>query len=228
MTTVLLAGVTIFALAALAWAWSRRREIERRAERAEREAAAARELAEVGAAAKELAHDVGNVLTVLQLSLAALDADEPDVTRDTLRDAERASLDLYAIVERWQGLPERPPTRSSAELLGMLVRLFAETGVEIDLRIDSALPARGSDDDTMRVLVRVLFAATRDAIRAREPRLAIEMTNEALRVRHRAPRGSRTEIRAGAAPARAGWMLGASSIERDSDGDEIEILVRPI
>lgn len=164
-------------------------------EQARREMRASRELADAGRAARDLAHDLGNLVAVLHLNLQQLDWDEREKARQTVDDVQQAALAVYRMFAEWRGGGRRAPPGSSAVLLTTLSGLLGRTGIEIVPRIDSALPFVGRDEDVVRVLENLLLAASREAIRAGDPRVVVEMTSEQLRIESRIREPERLEQR---------------------------------
>lgn len=215
MSEIVLSSLALSSAAAIWWTWRRRFEAEQRAELALREASANRELADAGRAAEELAHDLGNLVAVLHLNLHDLDWSQRERAREAVRDLQTAALAVYTMFSAWRGESERASIGSSAFLLTTLCSLIGRTGIDIEPRVEAALPFDGSDDDVVRVFEHLLVTASREAIRAGDPRVDVEMSAGALRIEHRIadPHALEERMRE-VARGRQGWTARSLTIAR--------------
>lgn len=207
-----------------------------RAELAQREASANLELANAGRAAHDLAHDLGNLVAILHLNLHDFEWNERENARAAVRDVQAAALAMYGMFAAWRGESARSAAGSSAFLLTTLCSLVSRTGVTVEPRIEAPLAFEGADDDVVRVLENLLITACRQAIRAGDPRVHVEMSAGELRISTRLPERPEeqpsAEARAGRAArgvtiarqaaARVGWR-----IVQTVDDERTTFVVRP-
>lgn len=216
MSEIVLSSLALSSAAAIWWTWRRRFEAERRAEEAQRQASANRELADAGRAADELAHDLGNLVAVLHVNLHDLDWSERERAREAVRDVQTAALAMYTMLSAWRGGEGAEVSGgSSALLLTTLCSLVGRTGIEIEPRVEAALPFDGSEDDVVRVLENLLITASREAIRAGQPRIDVRMSASELRIENRIRDPETLEERMlEVARGRQGWSARGSAIAR--------------
>ncbi len=241
MSVIVTSSFALLSAWAIWWTWRKRFEAEAVAEQARKEAHANRELADAGRAARDLAHDLGNLVAILHLNLQQLDWSEREKARETVRDVQLAALAVHRMFAAWRGGEQRGPDGSSAVLLTTLCGLVGRTGLEIESRVHAPLPFRGSDEDVVRVLENLLLSAGREAIRAGDPRVEVEMSAEQLRIASRMRDPERLEERiyeqgesfegstgrgltlARQAAGRVGWRL----VHALGD-DRVTFIVRPL
>jgi len=239
--TIVLSAFALTSAWAIWWTWRRRFEAEQHATRARLEADSNRELADAGRAASDLAHDLGNLVAILHLNLQQLDWHSREMARETVQDVQNASIAMYQVFEQWRGGVGQLELPSSALFLQTLASLLGRTGLEVDLRIDSPLPYDGSDEDVVRVLENLLLNAGREAVRARDPRVAVEMTAKHIRISNRVFDAELLDERiddcardeegttgrglsiARRAAARVGWRIVHTVVD-----DRVTFLVRPV
>lgn len=199
---LVLGSIALVSACGFFWCWHKRAEAERRAAEARREAQSVAELADAGRAARDLAHDLGNLIGILHLNVQQLDPSGRPVAPDLVEDIHSASLAIYRVFEQWRGRDAQlePPTTDG--LLRSLAGLLGRTGVDVELRIDAPLGYRGESADLVRVLQSLVLEASRQAVRARDPRLTVEMTADELRIE-------------GPAPEREGESSSAEEIDRE-------------
>ena len=181
-STYVLSSFALMSAWAIWWTWSRRFEADQHATRARNEADANRELAAAGRAAGDLAHDLGNLVAIVHLNLQQIDWHGREMARETVRDVQHATLAMYQVFQQWRGQKGKLSTPSSALFLQTLCSLLGRTGLEVELQIDAPLSYDGSDEDVVRVLENVLLNAGREAVRARDPRVSVEMTAAHVRI----------------------------------------------
>jgi hypothetical protein len=238
MQVIVTSSFALLSAWAIWWTWQKRSEAERSAARARREAQVNRELADAGRAARDLAHDLGNLVAILHINLNHVDWSERERARETVRDVQHAALSMYRILDSWRGKQRDAPPGSSAVHLTTLCDLVGRTGIEIDTRVEEPLAFDGRDEDVVRVFENLLLSAGREAIRAGDPRVEVEMRADRLRIVSRIRDAERLEERideddgsfstgrglelAREAAARVGWR-----IVHTVDDQRVALLVRP-
>jgi hypothetical protein len=241
MPAIVVSTFALMSAWAIFWMWTRLYEAEQRAERARREADANRELAAAGRAAADLAHDLGNLVAILHLNLQQLDWHGREAAREMVRDVQNATFAMYRMFEQWRGRAGRLPLPSSALFLETLCSLLGRTGLDVRLHVVATMPYAGSDEDVVRVLENLLLSAGREAVRARDPQVEVEMTAEQLRIRARVREPELLDTRiheegtsyegstgrgltiARQAASRIGWR-----IVHTLEGERVTFLVKPV
>ena len=238
--TIVLSAFALTSAWAIWWTWRRRFEAEQRAAGARLEAESNRELADAGRAASDLAHDLGNLIAILHLNLQQLDWHSREAARETVQDVQNASIAMYQVFEQWRGGAGQLELPSSALFLQTLASLLGRTGLDVELRVESTLHYEGSDEDVVRVLENLLLNAGREAVRARDPHVAVEMTREHIRISNRVLEADQLEQRLGgdavsqegttgrglsiarSAAARVGWRIVHTVVD-----ERVTFIVRP-
>lgn len=238
--TFVLSGFALIGAWAIWWTWRGRFEAETIARHALAEAESNRELADAGRAASDLAHDLGNLVAIMHLNVQQLDGQGRELAEDVVRDVQHACIAMYQVLEQWRGGRGQLAVPSSAVFLRTLSSLLGRTGLDVALRIDTPLAHDGSDEDVVRVLENLLLNAGREAVRARDPHVEVEMTAEHIRISNRVRDPDRLDERiyeegtsyegstgrglaiARAAASRVGWRVGHAV-----DGDRVTFRVEP-
>jgi len=206
--TVVLSSIALVSAWAIWWSWRKRYQTEQRA--------------------RDLAHELGNLMAILHLNVQQLDPHGRTAPDDLVRDIENASIAIYRVFDRWRGRQAQLELPTSDHLLRSLCGLLGRVGLEVRTRIVAPLPHRGDDEEMVRVLQSLLFDAGREAVRARDPRVEVEMTATELRIESpvRASTGEPT-LETGVnsareAAARIGWR-----IDRALEGERAIVRVKP-
>lgn len=217
MSVIVLSSLAVSSAAAIWWTWRGRFVAERRADLAQKEASANRELADAGRAADDLAHDLGNLVAVLHLNLHVLDWSEREKAREAALDVQTAAFAVYRMFAAWRGERTESAAGSSAFLLTTLCSLVSRTGIHIEPRIEAPLAFEGVDEDVVRVLENLLITASREAIRAGEPHVDVEMSADALRIANRVLEPERLDERIEQqAAGPEGWTGRSVTIAREA------------
>ena len=240
MSTIVTSSFALLSAGAIWWSWRKRFEAEALAESARLEARENRELADAGRSARALAHDLGNLVAILHLNLQQLDCSEQEKARETVEDVQRAALAVHRMFAGWRSGKTRASSGSSAVMLTTLCGLVSRTGIEIESRVQGSLPFEGADEDVVRVLENLLLSAGREAIRAGDPRVEVNMSDDQLRVVSRIRDAERLDERiheggrsfqfstgrglelAREAASRVGWRL-----VHAVDDERVTFVVRP-
>lgn len=184
MSNLALSCFALLSAWAIWWTWRGRYQAERLADQARTEASANRELANAARDARDLAHDLGNLVAVIHLNLQELESDwdEREKARERVQDVQKAAIAMYERFGEWGRRTRDRRAGSSAVVLGSLCGLVRRTGVHVEVWVVAPLPFQGPEKDMVRVLENLLIAASRESIRAGSPTLDVEMTREQLRI----------------------------------------------
>lgn len=243
MSVIVLSSVAMLTAWAMWWTWRQRFLSEQLANRARQEARANRELVAAGRAARDLAHDLGNLVAVLHLNLQQLehDWDEREKARERVRDVQKAAIAMYDRFGEWGRDTGRAQPGSSAMLLSTLCGLVRRTGLTVEPEIEAPMPFSGEEEDMVRVLENLLIAASRESIRAGQPRIEVHMARDQLRIATRIEDAAQLEDRiyeegacfegsvgrgitiARQAAARIGWR-----ILHTVEDDQLTFMVLPV
>lgn len=167
---------------AIWWMWRMRYAAEESARRAHAEASARRELADLGRAAHDLAHDLGNLLALVHINASAAELLERQQAREALAQVKEAARSAYRMFEQWRGSGSASSDESAAVLVTTLCGLLRRTGLRVETRVEGAPGFDGPDADAVCVLENLLLNAAREAVLAGQPHIGITMTDREIRI----------------------------------------------